>query len=157
VAFRRAFAPVAVAGMVLVLVGGVGATGALGPAEAPRISLFFGQQAASAPDPAQPEMSGGDELQTDEDSQTDDAGRPAAASAPPADGGVGALGPTPTARGEINPLPAPEEPSAPTGENLDAESTLMSGWILLLAAGIALLAVAAALRALPPKGSPSRR
>jgi hypothetical protein len=151
VAFRRAFAPVAVAGMVLVLVGGVGATGALGPAEAPRLSFSFFQIAASAPDQGQPEVDDGGGV-----TEPSDGGeRPSVASAPPAEpGGAGALGPTPAPTlvptDEVGGQGVEEEPSS-RGEDLDAESRSTSGWVVVLAGGLGLLVVAVALRALAPK------
>lgn len=148
-AIRRAFAPVAVAGLVLVLVGGIGATGVLGPAEAPRLTFF---QAASAPDPAQPEVNDGG-------GETDGAGGPATASPPPADsGGAESLYETPEPPREVGgqgapgaETPASEEPVT-RGQDVDAAaSTPTSGWVLILALGAALLVVAVALRALAPK------
>jgi hypothetical protein len=148
VAFRRAFAPVAVAGMVLVLVGGVGATGALGPADAQRLFVLPLQQAASGPDPAQPEI-------TDDGGETDGAERPATASAPPAENGeAGLLGETPEPPREVGGQDAEEEP---TSRDLDAESTSTSGWMFVLAAGVGLLLVSVVLRAASPKPVNSRR
>jgi hypothetical protein len=155
VAFRRAFAPVAVAGIVLVLVGGVGATGALGPADAQRLLVLPFQQAASAPDPEQPEITGGDEGQTGGEA-TDDAGRPAAASAPPADnGGAESLDETPEPPTEVGGQGF-EEP-ATRDEDLDAESTPTSGWVPVLAVGIGLLAVAVIFRAAASNRAPAGR
>jgi hypothetical protein len=145
--FRRAFAPVAVAGMVLVLVGGVGATGALGPAEAPRLSFSFFPMAAPAPDQEQPEVDDGGGVTE----ATDGGERPSVASAPPAEpGGAGVLGPTPKPTDVVGGQGVQEEPSS-RGEDLDAESGSTSGWLVVLAGGIGLLVVAVALLALAPK------
>jgi hypothetical protein len=155
VAFRRAFAPVAVAGIVLVLVGGVGATGALGPADAQRLLVLPFQQAASAPDPAQPEITTDDEGQASGEA-TDDAGRPAAASAPPADNGAAeSLHETPEPSTEVGGQGF--EVPATRDEDLDAQSTPTSGWVAVLAVGIGLLAVAVVFRAAASNRAPAGR
>jgi hypothetical protein len=149
VAVRRAFAPVAVAGLVLVLVGGVGATGALGPADAQRLLVLSFQQAAG-PDPAQPEI-------TDDDSQTDGGERPATSSAPPPESeGAGALGPTPPPTLGFDGQGAEEQPSTPRGEDLDAGATVTSGWVVVAGIGLALLLLAFLLRFVPSRGSAPR-
>jgi hypothetical protein len=147
VAFRRAFAPVAVAGMALLLVGGVGATGALGPADAQRLFIFSAAQPAA--------QDGGPEITTD-------GGAPAAsilaepaasdASRPLDNGGVGAMGPTPEggeAGGEDD-EGGEETPANPRSENLDAESAV-SGWLVVAGLGLGLLVLAVILRAAAPK------
>jgi hypothetical protein len=150
VAVRRAFAPVAVAGMVLLLVGGVGATGALGPSDAQRL-LVFSFQPAAGPDPAQPEIN------EDDGSQTDGGERPAATSAPPpASEGAGALGPTPPPTVGFDGQGAEEQPSTPRDEDLDAETTVTSGWVVVAGFGLALLLVAFLLRLVPNRGSAQR-
>jgi hypothetical protein len=150
VALRRAFAPVAVAGMVLVLVGGVGATGALGPADAQRLFVLPFQQAAGP--------GGEPEITTDDgealDGETDGAGAPAEPTYRPTNG-AGALGPTPlpSARvGEEAPAEEPpaEEPTAPRGEDADAGPNT-TGWMVLMTVGIGLLALAVVIRAMHPK------
>ncbi len=88
VAFRRAFAPVAIAGVVLLVVGGIGATGSLGPADAQQlIPLSFQSAARPAAEDAAPEIT-----------STDRAAAPGA-TAPAVTDEVGALAPTPTRRG----------------------------------------------------------
>ncbi len=150
IAFRRAFAPMAVAGMVLLLVGGVGATGALGPADAQRLFIFSAAQQAGAP------AGGGDPEIT-----TDDGGAPAPAasdsnSRPLSSDGVGAMAPTPEgqvheAAGGKDAEGTDGEPSRPRSEDLDAELGGTSGWLVLVAAGLALLLVAFVLLAAAPK------
>jgi hypothetical protein len=150
--------------MVLVLVGGVGATGALGPADAPRLFILPFQQAASAPDPAQPEITIDGGGLTDSDGQTDGAGRPATASPPPAETGGAGMFASPEAPNEASgqgggeePAEEPVEEPASRGEDLDVESIQTSGWVLLLAAGVGLLAVAMVLRRLSPNRIPAER
>ena len=139
VAFRRAFAPVAVAGMVLLLVGGIGATGSLGAADAQRMFPLQFQAAGPGTQEANP------------DTATDGG---AEAPAPAAsDNQVGAMGPTPNAEegaggGEDDPSTRGEEtPAAAPGNDLEgAGTTVVSGWILMAVAGLVLLVVALALR-----------
>jgi hypothetical protein len=144
-AFRRAFAPVAAAGMVLLLVGGIGVTGALGPADAQRLFNFM-PAAAPAPQEGQPEIT------------TDDGAAPPTVLESPAGleteggGGVGVMGPTPAgpeAGGEDD-QGGEEEPTT-RGEDLDAESTGGTGWLVLSMVGLGLLVLAFFLRAAAPK------
>ncbi len=83
VAFRRAFAPMAVAGMVLLLVGGIGATGSLGAADAQRLFPVTFQAAGPEAPAGEPEI-------------TTDSGGAEAPVPAASDNQVGALGPTPT-------------------------------------------------------------
>ena len=143
-ALRRAFAPLAVAGMVLLLVGGVGVTGALGPADAQRLFSFM-PAAAPAQQDEYPEVT------------TDDGAAPPTLLESPADGGtdssggVGALGPTPAGPevGGEDDEGSEEEPTT-RGEDLDAESTGGAGWLALAVAGLGLLVLAFFLRAAAP-------
>jgi hypothetical protein len=136
--FRRAFAPMAVAGMVLLLVGGIGATGSLGAADAQRLfPVTF--QAAGPTSPAEnPEVT------------TDGGGVPEAPAA--SDNQVGALGPTPTvdegaAAGEDDPDSRAEEtPGAAAGNDFEATGVAVSEWVLMAAAGLVLLVAAVVLR-----------
>jgi hypothetical protein len=137
IAFRRAFAPMAVAGMVLLLVGGIGATGSLGAADAERLFPLQFQAAGPGTQAENPEIA-------------TDGG---AAEAPAAsDNGVGAMGPTPTAdegaaAGEDDPDSRGEEtPTAPPGNDLEGTTTVVSGWILMAAVGLMLLVAAFVLR-----------
>ena len=150
-ALRRTLAPVAVAGMVLSLVGGVGAIGVLGPAEAPRLSFSFFQMAAPAPDQGQPEVDGGGGTEaTDSGSE-----RPGTASPLGADGGAGFVEPTPPPPAAVGGQDDDGEP-ATRGENLDG-STTTTGWVFVLAVGVGLLAMALVLRAAAPgRGSAPR-
>ncbi|MEX1069934.1 MAG: hypothetical protein WEE67_05900 [Chloroflexota bacterium] len=149
ITFRRAFAPLAVAGMVLVLVGGVGATGALGPADAGAFlqRLQFAAPAAPAAPAAteaatgQPEETAADagmapdELASPEGSRgqtgamATDTPRAADASAVPGESVAEAIGGSDTGRG---------------GGLAMIEDR--AGWILAALAGIGLLALAVVLR-----------
>jgi hypothetical protein len=138
VAFRRAFAPMAVAGMVLLLVGGIGATGSLGAADAQRLFPVSFQAAGPETVAENPEIT------------NDDSSAPAVPAASGND--IGALGPTPTvdegaAGGENDPDSRGEEtPTAPPGNDLEGTTTVVSGWILMAAVGLVLLVLAVVLR-----------
>ena len=151
VAFRRAFAPVAIAGVVLLVVGGIGATGSLGPADA-HLVLPFQPAARQAAEEAPPEVT-----------STDEVAAPGATV--PAEPEVGAMAPTPfaesgaagaaeddseTSRGEETPAPA-------AGNDLLAETTITSGWILVALVGLGLLVVALVLRLVAVKPAASGR
>jgi hypothetical protein len=160
IGLRRAFAPLAVAGMVLVLVGGVGATGALGPADAGAFlqRLQFAAPAAPAAMEAatgQPEETAADagmapdELASPEGSRgqtgamATDSPRAADASAAPADESA--------APADESAAPAESMAEVTGGQDTsrDGELTMVEdrvGWILAAVAGIGLLAVALVLR-----------
>jgi hypothetical protein len=142
IALRRAFAPVAVAGMVLLLVGGIGATGSLGPADAQQlIPLPFQSAARPAAEDALPDATSTDE-------------RAAPAATAPADTDAGALAPTPDsvggaaggAEGDSDGSHAEGTPAPVQGNDLLAETTVTSGWILVALVGLGLLVVALVLR-----------
>jgi hypothetical protein len=154
VAVRRAFAPVAVAGMVLLLVGGVGATGALGPADAQRLFVLPFQQAAG-PDPAAPAITDdGSEAAGGEDGGSQ---RPDSEGVPPTtNSGVNGLGPSPRPSALFGEEAPAEEPSVPRGEDLDAGTTVTSGWVLVAGIGLALLVLSFLLRVAPSRGSAQR-
>jgi hypothetical protein len=154
VAVRRAFAPVAVAGMVLFLIGGVGATGALGPADAQRLFVLPFQQAAG-PDPAAPAVTDdGGEAAGGEDGGSQ---RPESEGVPPTtNSGVDGLGPSPRPSAFFGEEAPAEEPNAPRGEDLDAGTTVTSGWVLVAGVGLALLLLAFLLRFAPNRGSAPR-
>jgi len=145
IAFRRAFAPMAVAGMVLLLVGGAGATGALGPANAQRLFTFM-PAAQSATDAGEPEITsdGGAAppmvLESPAGRETDGGG------------GVGVMGPTPAGQEAAVEDDAGSEGEPTTrGEDLNAETTGTTGWVVLAVVGLGLLLLAFVLRAAAPK------
>jgi hypothetical protein len=149
VAFRRAFAPMAVAGMALLLVGGIGATGVLGPADAQQLLLFSAARPAG---------------ESAEDSNGD-GGAPAAPTATnPPDRGVNSLGPSPLGEaaggqdGSVDPEPgAPAEEPAVQGGDSDEGSPVTSGWVVVAALGLGLLVLAVVLRvAAPSRARPAR-
>lgn len=143
ITFRRAFAPLAVAGMVLLLVGGVGATGALGPADAGAFlqRLQLAAPAAMEAATGQPEETAADagmapdELASPEGSRgqtgamATDAPRAADASAAPTESVAEVTGGQDTRR---------------DGELAMVEDRV--GWILAALAGIGLLMLALVLR-----------
>jgi hypothetical protein len=146
IAFRRAFAPLAMAGIVLLLVGGVGATGALGPADAGAFlqRLQFAAPAAPAVMEAatgQPEETAADpgmapdELASPEGSRgqtgamATDSPRAADATAAPGESMAEVIGGSDTGR---------------DGELAMVEDRV--GWILAAVAGIGLLSLALLLR-----------
>lgn len=144
-AFRRAFAPLAVAGAALLLVGSIGATGALGPADAQRLFNFM-PAAAPAQQDGQPEIT------------TDSGAAPPALLESPAGretdsgGGVGVMGPTPAgheAAGEDD--EGTEGEPTTYGEDLDAQSAGANGWLVLAAVGLGLVLLAFFLRGAAPK------
>jgi hypothetical protein len=156
VTFRRAFAPVAVGGMVLLLVGGIGATGALGPADVQR--LFVMSQAASG-DSGSPERPANEEAAPGVTSS--DGGGLAPLATVPATRGVdnGIVGedgssPDPAEApggGEDNASTRGEAaPEPPASEDLDSSVTV-SGWVLLAVIGLGLLVLAFVLRIAGPK------
>jgi hypothetical protein len=144
IAFRRAFAPVAAAGVVLLLVGGVGVTGALGPADAQRLFNFM-PAAAPAQQDGEPEIA------------TDGGAAPPALLESPAGretdgaGGVGAMGPTPAQEAAGEDDAGREGEPTTRGEDLDAESAGGTGWLVLAVVGLGLLVLAFFLRAAAPK------
>ena len=143
VAFRRAFAPLAVAGMVLLLVGGVGATGSLGPATAQRLFNIM-PAAAPAAEEGGPEVTAGG-----------GAASPLVAESPAdrvTDSGVGAMGPTPAGQEEAGEDDQGSEGEPTTrGEDLEMETGGTSGWLVLGAVGLGLLVLAFVLRAAAPR------
>jgi hypothetical protein len=137
ITFRRAFAPLAVAGMVLLLIGGVGATGALGPAGPP--ALF--------PDLARFSV-GGDAAAEPDSTDTD-------GEAPPESGRVGALSPSASPATEVGAAAPADEETSRQGEESPLDDR--GGWMLVGVLGIGVLALALVLRrsgapSAPPKG-----
>jgi hypothetical protein len=51
---------------------------------------------------------------------------------------------------------AEEQPSPPRDEDLDAETTVTSGWVVVAGIGLALLLLAFLLRFVPSRGSAKR-
>ena len=141
IAFRRAFAPVAAAGMVLLLVGGVGVTGALGPADAQRLFNFMPAAA--------PAQQGGDpEITTDGGAAPPTVRESPAGLETDGGGGVGVMGPTPAGPEGAGEDDAGSDGEPTTrGEDLEAESTGGTGWLALAMAGLGLLVLAFFLRA----------
>ena len=143
ITFRRAFAPLAVAGMVLLLVGGVGATGALGPADA---GAFFQRLQVSAP--AAMEAATGQPEET-----AADAGMaPDALSSPEGSRGLtGAVATDSPRAAESSALPTDSTAEVIGGSDTGRDGDLAavedrSGWIAAALAGIGLLALALVLR-----------
>lgn len=126
IALRRAFAPMAVAGMVLLLIGGVGATGALGPADP---GTAFRELSFSSPTEqaaAEPEVTGTD-------------GRAA-----PDSGEVGALAPS-SSPPPSDAVAAPENADSSRGAE-DTAVQSRGGWLVVGLVGIGLLVLALVLR-----------
>lgn len=163
-AFRRAFAPVAVAGMVLLLVGSVGTTGVLGPADAQELLGRF-SVGAQAPAPAEaPET------------YATDSGGDAGAPETPAPGAADSQAASPEGTRSLvgpaeSPSPIADEQTAPTdsmaqviGEaesGRDGELAVVEdrgGWIAAALLGIGLLGLAFVLRrsAAPAESGVSR-
>ena len=148
IAFRRAFAPLAVAGMVLLLVGSVGATGALGPADA---GAFLQRLQFAAPAaPAAPAM----EAATGQPEETAaDAGMAPEELASPegSRGQTGAMATDTPRAADATAAPAESVPEV-TGESDTSRDGGLAmvedraGWILAAVAGIGLLALALVLR-----------
>jgi len=143
IAFRRAFAPLAVAGMVLLLVGGVGATGALGPADAGAFfqRLQFAAPAAMEAATGQPEGTAADAGMAPDELASPEGSR----------GQTGALATDTPRAADATADPAESVPEV-TGESdtgRDGELAMVEdrvGWILAAVAGIGLLALALVLR-----------
>lgn len=164
--FRRAFAPVAVAGMVLLLVGSVGVTGVLGPADAQELLGRF-SLGASAPAPAEaPETYATDSAGNDSGALESAAPGAADAQAASPEGTRSMVGPA------DSPSPITDEQTAPTdsaaaqviGEpesGRDGDLTVVedrAGWIAAAFLGIGLLGLAFVLRrsAAPAESGVSR-
>lgn len=152
-AFRRAFAPVAVAGMVLLLVGSMGATGVLGPADAGELLGRFSLGAAAPEAATAPETYA-----------TDSAGNGGAIPASAAPGAADSQATSPEGTRSLvgpgaSPSPIAEEQTAPTdstgqviGETEsgpDGDLAVIedrAGWIAAALLGIGMLGLAFVLR-----------
>lgn len=145
-AFRRAFAPLAVAGLALLLVGSIGATGALGPADAQRLFNFM-------PAAAPAEQDGQPEITTDGGAAPPTALESPAARGTDSGGGVGVMGPTTPAGHEAAGEDDKGSEGEPTthGGDLEAPSAGANGWLVLAAVGLGLLVLAFFLRGAAPK------
>ena len=151
ITFRRAFAPLAVAGMVLLLVGGVGATGALGPADA---GAFFQRLQFAAPAAMEAATGQPEETAADAGMAPDELASPEGSRAQ-----IGAMATDTPRAADATAAPAESVPEV-TGESdtsRDGELAMVedrAGWILAALAGIGLLALALILRrsAAPPTG-----
>jgi hypothetical protein len=152
IAFGRAFAPVAVAGMVFLLVGGVGSTGVLGPADADALLSRFSLGAA-APEAAE----------APETYATDSGGSDAGTAESAAPGAADSLAASPEGTRSVTGATPSESPvadeQAPTdsiaqvvGEPQNARDGALAvaedraGWIAALLLGIGLLGLAFVLR-----------
>ena len=162
-AFRRAFAPVAVAGMVLLLVGSVGVTGVLGPADAQDLLSRFSLGAA-APEPAMaPEADATDSAGNDApESAAPGAADPLQASPEGTRSLVGpAASPSPIADEQTVPTDSMAQVSGETEAGRDGELAVLgdrAGWIAAALLGIGLLGLAFVLRgsAAPAESGVSR-
>jgi hypothetical protein len=143
IGLRRAFAPLAVAGMVLLLVGGVGATGALGPADAGAFlqGLQFSAPVAREAATAQPQETAAevgmapDEVASPEGSQ----------------GQTGAIATDVPRAADATAAPAESLAEVTAGQDTSRDGDLAMvedrlGWILAALAGVGLLALALVLR-----------
>jgi hypothetical protein len=133
--------------MVLLLVGGIGATGVLGPADAQRL-MFLPFQAATGGEPAEQPVTG----EAAPEVTSTDGGLAPAASIPADNAGSGGGNDDPeTSRGE-------EEPGTTAGEDdLDSSRGSVTGWVILAGAGLALLVLAFFLRIAAPTRSAAGR
>ena len=136
VTWQRAFAPLAVAGMVFLLVGSVGATGVLGPADAGAFLQRFSSAAQPAPAEA-PELAATAPGTPVQSAAAMDASGEAGALAPsastPSDGGTAAEG------AGVNDL------GASRGEDLGMTESRIP-WIVLTVIGMGMLGLALVLR-----------
>jgi hypothetical protein len=142
IGLRRAFAPLAVAGMVLLLVGGVGATGALGPADA---GSFFQRIQFSAPAmeaaTGQPEETAADVGMAPDEAASPEGSR----------GQTGAIATDSPRAADASAAPAESLAEMTAGQDTSRDGDLAmiedrAGWILAVLAGIGLLALALVLR-----------
>jgi len=146
IAFRRAFAPLVVAGMVLLLVGGVGATGALGPADA---SAFLERLQFAAPAaPAAMEAATGqpEETAADAGMAPDELASPEASRAQ-----IGAIATAAPRAADASPAPTESLAEVTAGQDTSRDGGLAmvedrAGWFLAALAGVGLLALALVLR-----------
>jgi len=143
IGLRRAFAPLAVAGMVLMLVGGVGATGALGPADAGAIvqRLQFSAPAAMEAATGQPEETAADVGMAPDEVASPEGSR----------GQTGAIATDSPRAADASAAPAESLAEVTAGQDTSRDGDLeviedRVGWIVAALAGIGLLALALVLR-----------
>jgi hypothetical protein len=143
IGLRRAFAPLAVAGMVLLLVGGVGATGALGPADAGAFlqRLQFSAPAAMEPASAQPQETAAEVGMAPDEVASPEGSR----------GQTGAIATDVPRAADATAAPAESLAEVTAGQDTSRDGDLAMvedrlGWILAALAGVGLLAVALVLR-----------
>jgi hypothetical protein len=143
IGLRHAFAPLVVAGMVLLLVGGVGATGVLGPADAGSFfqRIQFSAPAAMEAATGQPQETAGaagmapDEVASPEGSR----------------GQIGAIATDSPRAADASAAPTESLAEMTAGEDTSRDGDLAmvedrAGWILAALAGVGLLALALVLR-----------
>jgi hypothetical protein len=143
IGLRRAFAPLAVAGMVLLLVGGVGATGALGPADAGAFlqGLQFSAPAAMEAATAQPQETGAEVGMAPDEVASPEGSR----------GQTGAIATDVPRAADATAAPAESLVEVTAGQDTSRDGDLAMvedrlGWILAALAGVGLLALALVLR-----------
>jgi hypothetical protein len=143
IGLRRAFAPLAVAGMVLLLVGGVGATGALGPADAGAFlqRLQFSAPAAMEAATAQPQETAAEVGMAPDEVASPEGSR----------GQTGAIATDVPRAADATAAPAESLAEVTAGQDTSRDGDLAMvddrlGWILAALAGVGLLAVALVLR-----------
>jgi hypothetical protein len=146
IGLRRAFAPLAVAGMVLLLVGGVGATGALGPADAG--AFLQGLQFAAPAAPAAMEAATG---QPQETAAAAGMAPDEVASPEGSRGQTGAIATDSPRAADASAAPAESLAEVTAGQDTSRDGDLAmiedrAGWILAALAGVGLLALALVLR-----------
>ncbi|HEX9738066.1 MAG TPA: hypothetical protein VGA91_02445 [Candidatus Limnocylindria bacterium] len=143
IAFRRAFAPLAVAGMVLLLVGGVGATGALGPADA---GAFLQRLQVAAPAAMEAATGQPEETATDAGMAPDEMASPEGTR-----GQTGAMATDPPRAADATAAPGESMAEVIGGSDTGRDGDLAAaedraGWILGALAGTGLLGLALVLR-----------
>jgi hypothetical protein len=143
IGLRRAFAPLAVAGMVLLLVGGVGATGALGPADAGAFlqGLQFSAPVAREAATAQPQETAAEVGMAPDEVASPEGSR----------GQTGAIATDVPRAADATAAPAESLVEVTAGQDTSRDGDLAMvedrlGWILAALAGVGLLALALVLR-----------
>jgi hypothetical protein len=146
IGLRRAFAPLAVAGMVLLVVGGVGATGALGPADAGAFLQRLQFAAPGAPAAMQAATGQPEETTADAGMAPDELASPEGSR-----GQTGAIATDTPRAADASAAPAESMAEVIGGQDTSRDGDLATvedrgGWILAALAGIGLLALALVLR-----------
>jgi hypothetical protein len=146
IAFRRAFAPLAVAGMVLLLVGGIGATGVLGPADAGAFLQRLQFAAPAAPTAMEAATGQPEETAADVGMAPDEVASPAGSR-----GQTGAVATDAPRAADASSAPTESMTEVALGQDTSRAGDLAmiedrAGWILAALAGIGLLALALVLR-----------